>query len=91
MDAPLSGVWFSDGRDAGEVNPLSPHGHAFAFVDDDTALIRSPDGSWAEHSAFSDGLRRMFIRRVGEAEAGHALQRSGRTWYAASPAVLKAR
>jgi hypothetical protein len=90
MDAPLSGVWFSDGRDAGEVNPHSPHGHAFAFIADDTALIRSPDGSWAEHSAFSDGLRRMFIRRVGEAEAGHALQQAGRTWYVASPAVLKA-
>lgn len=90
MEAPLSGAWISDGRDAGEVNPRSPHGHALALIANNTALIRGPDGTWATQETFSDGVRRMFIRRVGEAEAGPAFQRDSRTWYVASPAVLKA-
>jgi hypothetical protein len=77
---PLRGVWFSDGRDAGETNPNSPAGPAQMVFDDKGALMH--DGKrWTAISAFSP-LRRMFLRRSGEEEARPAFQASGRTFYA---------
>jgi len=89
QEAPLAGAWLSDGRDAGEVNPVSPHGHSFTIIDGDSALVRQPDGAWETIGGFTDGVRRMFIRRVGEPEAGPAFQRDGRTWYKADLAAVR--
>ena len=77
---PLRGVWFSDGRDAAESNPVSPLGTAMMVFDSSGALFH--DGKrWATAASFSP-VRRMFIRRAGEAEARPAFQAFGRTFYA---------
>lgn len=76
----LRGVWFSDGRDAGESNPTSPLGTAMMVFDSSGALLH--DGQrWKVAASFSP-LRRMFLRRAGEAEARPAFQAFGRTFYA---------
>jgi tetratricopeptide (TPR) repeat protein len=91
QEPPLSAAWFSDGRDAGEVNPVSPHGHAFVIITGSDALERSPDGSWSVVSGFTDhGIRRMFIRRVGEPEARATFQKDGRTWHQADLDAIRA-
>lgn len=79
-DHPLRGVWFSDGRDAGESNPESPLGSALMLFDGNTALCH--DGKrWAAVPSFAPS-RRMFLRRAGEAEARPAFQTADRTFYA---------
>lgn len=90
-EQPLVGAFVSDGRDAGEIDP-SPRGQAgFAAFGPGGALMdEGGDGpSWT----FVDGLlprsiRRMRLRRVGEAAPVEAYQLAGRTWYAASEAQL---
>ena len=85
LEEPLRGAWFSDGRDAGEVNPASPHGDAFAIVNEDGALVQDPDGRWEWIPGFADeGVRRLYFRRVGEPTPGPSFQRDGRTWYMAN-------
>ena len=76
----LRGLWFSDGRDAGESNPTSPLGTAMMVFDSSGALLH--DGQrWKVAASFSP-LRRMFLRRAGEAEARPAFQAFDRTFYA---------
>jgi len=87
--APLSGLWFSDGRDAGETNPGSPLGAGLALLGAGGARV-CIDGKWKTDKSFpGEGLRRMHFRRVGAAQAAPAFQAAGRTWYlAAGPSLL---
>ena len=76
---PLQGVWYSDGNDAGETNPSPELGPCVLVLVGESAFIH--DGKrWSETKKFMAD-RRMFIRRVGEAEAGPAFQAQGRTFY----------
>ena len=85
---PILGAWFSDGRDAGEVNPENPAGEQVALVSEDGALVRMGT-EWTWSDSFSQaGLRRMYIRRVGEPTPGPAFQTKNRTWYMAGTDVL---
>ncbi len=86
-EQPLHGAFFTDGRDAGEVNPDPAMPSGFAVFSAAGALMG--DGDDASEWSYLDGLlpggiRRMFIRRVGDAEPGPAFQLEGRTWYAAT-------
>jgi hypothetical protein len=86
----LVGSWYSDGRDAGEVNPVSPQGHSFAVLDSEGAIVLGPDGSWRWVEGFAEAdIRRLFIRKVGEPTAGPAFQRHQRTWYMAGTERFK--
>ena len=83
---PLQGVWYSDGNDAGETNPSPVHGPMLTVFDGTTALMH--DGKrWLAKAKFTP-RRRMFIRRVGEAEAGPAFQTDERTFYAGTGDVV---
>ncbi len=83
---PLQGVWYSDGNDAGETNPSPTQGPMLAVFDGTTALLH--DGKrWVAKPKFGP-QRRMFIRRVGEAEAGPAFQTTERTFYAGTGGVV---
>ncbi len=85
--APLSGAWVSDGLDAGEVNP--ERGPVLLWAFSDQGVVEAGPTGWRLVEDASPGaVRRMFIRRVGEAEAGPALQTSGRTFYPANEADL---
>ena len=81
------GLWWSDGRDGGEVSakPLLPS--AGMLVVNDGALI-AERGRWKWMPKRSLRLRRKFFRRVGQAEASHVLQDSRRTWFQSSSTVL---
>lgn len=84
LETPLEGAWFSDGRDAGEVNPNAPQGEAFLILSAEGALIQDDAGVWREYPDFSSApVRRMYIRKVGEPEPGPAFQQGVRTWYMA--------
>jgi len=83
---PLQGVWYSDGNDAGETNPSPALGPMLAVFDGTTALIH--DGKRWSATARFEPRRRMFIRRVGEAEAGPAFQTAERTFYAGTGDVI---
>ena len=77
------GLWYSDGRDAGETNPGSPAGAALALLSSGAAMINE-GGKWRADKGFpGDGARRMFFRKVGAAQAAPAMQVGERTWYAA--------
>ncbi len=76
---PLSGVWFSDGRDAGETNPDSPKG--FAIIGFQGRDVVQHEGKGWKSKRMPKNVRRMFIRRPGEAEAKPAFQFGGRTFY----------
>ncbi len=85
-DEPLRGAFFTDGRDAGQVDPEPQRPTGFALFSQAGALMG--DGTDATEWAYLDGvlpggIRRMFIRRVGDADPGPAFQLEGRTWYAA--------
>jgi len=87
--APLDGLWFSDGRDAGETNPSSPLGVGLALVGSKGAVVCT-GGKWTQDkSMVGDAVRRMHFRKVGALEAAPAFQHDGRTWYAGvGPGVL---
>ncbi len=85
---PISGLWASDGLDAGEVRgqgALPPA--VLAALGDGAALTHSQgDAGWKSADLLRGvgpgaGGRRMYFRRVGEATPTHALQTRGRTWY----------
>ena len=83
---PLQGVWYSDGNDAGETNPHPEQGPMLTVFDGTTALMH--DGKrWAAKAKF-EPARRMFIRRVGEAEAGPAFQAADRTFYVGTGDII---
>ena len=76
---PLRGVWYSDGRDAGETNPTSPLGGAIMVFSDAGGYLH--DGRrWSKVTKWSP-TRRMFLRKVGEPEPAPSFQASGRTFY----------
>ncbi len=78
---PVRGLWYSDGRDAGETNPASPIGGALALVDERGALV-CIDGKWKSVKSFpGTDVRRMHFRKVGAIEAEPAFQTEDRTWY----------
>ncbi len=80
----LSGLWYSDGRDAGETNPSSPLGGALALIDEKGGLVLA-DGKWKSIKGFGGAdVRRMHFRKVGSIAAAPAFQVDGRTWYAAT-------
>jgi len=83
-EAPLTGAWYSDGRDAGETNPTPVKAPAFVVFDGKGALVL--DGkNWQRMKGFSEApCRRMFIRRAGEDAAAPSFQAHDRTWYSAN-------
>lgn len=85
---PLQGLWLSDGRDAGEVNPDAPQGHGFAIVTTAAAVCQQTNATWTLQPNFSNTVRRMRLRRVGEAQPTLAIQHQHRTFYAATAAQL---
>lgn len=85
--APLSGAWLSDGRDAGEVSRAPALPPALWLVSDSGAVEAGPEG-WIPQTVNPTAARRMYIRRVGEADPAPALQLGGRTFYRASEADL---
>lgn len=85
-EQPLVGAFYTDGRDAGEVNPTPARPEGFALFGPQGALMGdgSDGSSWIYlDGVLPGGIRRMFIRRVGEMEPGPAFQVEDRTWYAA--------
>ena len=83
LEQPLRGAFISDGRDAGEVDPHPARPSGFAvFSDAGTLMGDGEDGAaWAYlDGILPGGLRRMFVRRVGDAEPGPTFQLEGRTW-----------
>lgn len=87
--APVSGLWYSDGKDAGETNPGSPLGMGLALFEAERARV-CIGGKWKIEKGFpGPDARRMHFRKVGAPLAGPAFQVAGRTWYvAAEPEVL---
>jgi len=80
----LVGMWWSDGRDAGETNP-SPSMAPGLMVFDSTGALAHDGKRWAVAGNFVP-TRRMFIRRSGEESARPAFQTPKRTFYSgASP------
>ena len=78
---PLSGVFVSDGLDCGEVNPGGKQAAAVLTIDQGRQWSRGRDG-WNVNRLDEREVRRMFVRRVGDAEAAPAFQHGGVTWYA---------
>lgn len=85
---PLRGAWRADGRDAGEVNPETSFEPAF-WVLGPAAVLEAGPAEWrARPLALATDARRLYIRRVGEPDPGHAFQSEGRTFYPAREAEL---
>lgn len=88
---PVVGLWASDGRDAGEIDPTPAAGPATLVAGGDVATVYSPSSGFAPPVAIDrDGLRRMHFRRVGAAEPGPGLQALGRTWHPADEEAIGA-
>ncbi len=88
-DAPLAGIWRSDGRDALQIDPEPAAGPANLVPAADGGVLVLDASGWTSIApADVTGLRRMHFRRVGAAEAGPALQAQGRTWYPADADAL---
>lgn len=78
---PLTGLWYSDGRDAGETNPSPSLGPGLVAFDDDGVVLNT-GGAWKTRRSYpGKGGRRMHFRRVGAQAAAAAFQGDGRTWY----------
>lgn len=91
LDAPPSGIWRSDGRDFGEVNPAAPRPPALLVVAEGGVLLAEEGADPVEIADFpGEPWRRMHARRVGSHEPGPVLQALGRTFYAADEADLVA-
>lgn len=85
---PLQGAWRSDGRDAGEVNP-EPQQESVLMAFGAGAALEAGERAWQERpAALATSARRLYIRRVGEPDPGHAFQSDGRTFYPAREAEL---
>lgn len=78
---PLTGFWYSDGRDAGETNPTPKLSPGLAAFDGDGVVLNT-GGAWKTRRSYpGKGGRRMHFRRVGAPAAADAFQGDGRTWY----------
>jgi len=75
----LVGLWWSDGRDAGETNP-NPSLAPGLMVFDGTGALAHDGKRWAVAGNFVPA-RRMFIRRSGEESARPAFQTMDRTFF----------
>jgi hypothetical protein len=82
------GIWFSDGRDAGEVreHPVNPA--ALLLVEASEAWMFSLGGGWTSFDPDTEKWRRMFYRRAGTQEAAAAIQGLGHTFHQASAEEL---
>lgn len=92
-EEPLRGPYFTDGRDAGEVNPDPAQPSGFAVFSDAGTIMGDGDdpAGWSYlDGVLPGGIRRLFIRRVGDAEPAPAFQLQTRTWYFADEARLLA-
>lgn len=88
-DAPLAGIWRSDGRDALQIDPEPAAGPADLVPAADGGLLVNEAGAWRSVPAAEvTGFRKLHFRRVGAAEAAPALQALGRTWYPADADAL---
>lgn len=88
---PVVGLWVSDGRDAGEIDPEPADGSATLVIGDGAATVYTPAGGFAAPVPLRrDGLRRMHFRRVGAQEPGPGLQALGRTWHPADEEAITA-
>lgn len=75
FDQPPTGVWVSDGRDAGEVNPAPPRPQALLVVGEGEAVMLRKGDDWLPLPGFGQrAARRMYFRRPGAAAAAPALQ-----------------
>ena len=89
-EAPPAGLWASDGRDAGEIDPTPAAGPATLIIGERGAVLHTEAGGFADPVPLGrDGLRRMHFRRVGVQEPGPALQALGRTWFPAGPETIE--
>ena len=81
------GVWHSDGRDAGEVDPSPPLGPATLVVgpEGDFLLL---DGRTLRALPAAGAHRSLWYRPVGQAGPARAVQAAGRTFHAASEDAL---
>lgn len=87
-DRPV-GLWYTDGLDALEFNPLAEHGEKFLLVTEDSALI-SEGGVWAETPEVLEGpTRRLFFRPIGSSESVQAIQTPTSTWSIAQSADVQ--
>lgn len=85
------GLWTSDGRDAGEIDPDPTDPPATLVVGEADAMVHTAEGGFGAPVALDrDGLRRMHFRRVGAQEPAPALQALGRTWYPADADAIGA-
>jgi hypothetical protein len=90
-DDPVTGLWVSDGRDAGEIDPEPGAGPATLVINDGIATVHTPGGGFAAPASLDrDGIRRMHFRRVGAAEPGAGMQALGRTWHPADEEAVGA-
>ena len=75
FDQAPTGVWISDGRDAGEVNPAPPRPQALLVVGEGEAVMLRKGDDWLPLPGFGQrAARRMYFRRPGAAAAAPALQ-----------------
>jgi len=90
-ETPPTGLWVSDGRDAGEVDPSPADGSATLILGDDGATVHTAgDGFAAPVELDPARARRMHFRRVGAQEPGPAFQALGRTWFPADADAIEA-
>jgi len=86
-----TGLWVSDGRDAGEVDPAPADGPATLILGDDGATVHTAEAGFGARVRLDrDTARGMHFRRVGAQEPGPALQALGRTWFPADAGVVDA-
>ena len=76
----ITGAWYSDGRDVGEVNPSPSHPPALLVVTEAGGAVIEEGGRFRILKKLGQH-RRMFVRKVGEDKPGRVLQTPGRTWY----------
>lgn len=92
LEQPLSGAFVSDGRDAGEIDPSPVRPPAFAAFGPAGAVMEEggEEASWTfVDSLHPRSIRRMRLRRVGEAAPVEAFQMAGRTWYRANEGQIQ--
>jgi hypothetical protein len=80
-DARPEGLWFSDGRDAGEVRVEPVRPPALLWVAGSGVWAHESGTGWREVSWEPGSWRRMVYRRAGTTEAAPAVQVEGHTFH----------